>query len=112
MLDNKVLPKNMKKGAGKTGRPSAFIEESNADKLKKAWSENTDKQKLLVKIQSGNYSVWDMYLFKALIGDERILVKFGDKLLPDKIDISGDLNAYLTPEQVDEAMKRLKGTNL
>lgn len=104
-----VSPNKGKKG-GNFGRKSAVKEQSNADLAKAAWINPINKEALLAKIKGGVYSVWDMYYFKALIGDERILSKFGDKLLPDKIDISGDLNAYLTPDEVAEAMKRLKGT--
>jgi hypothetical protein len=54
-----------------------------------AWVRPTNLQELAAKIQSGTYSVRDMYLFKALTGkSEPILKAFGDKLLADLHEVA------------------------
>ena len=93
---------------GRSGRRPASIERQIIEQAKDAWLNEQDREALLKKIESGKYSIWDMYRFKALIGDPKILSRFADKLLPDRWDISGDLNAFLSPEAVKEIIQKMK----
>jgi hypothetical protein len=52
------------------------------------WESETKTAELTAKIKSGVFSVRDVFLLKALQGNERILKVFSDKVLPDLTDIT------------------------
>lgn len=105
--------KNAKGNVSRAGRKSAYAEFLDAQWHKQMWDgvpregdnlEGVDAKGLADKIAGGYYSVKDMFLYKALTGNERILAVFADKLLPS-------LNMHMGPtgEALDltgEAKKR------
>jgi len=88
------------------GRPSAYREFQNALQHFKSWMNDTDIEKLKKKIGSGKYSVWDMYLWKAIIGDKNVLPKYGDKILPDLKALMGPDGGPVEFDLIGEAKKR------
>lgn len=91
---------------GKTGRKSMYAEFIEAQWQHKSWITEEDVLKLAEKIKGGKYSVRDMYLYKALIGDPRVLAKFGDKLLPDLTLLMGPGGGAIEVDLKGEAKKR------
>jgi len=87
------------KGNKNARRPSAYEEVRNAIWHQRAWEQDSLLPALTAKIESGSYSVRDMFLFKALGGNERVLSIFANKLLPDLVDMTSKgekLNQILT----------------
>lgn len=74
------------KGNKGGGRLSAYEEWQNAEWHANAWEVDSDVPVLQAKLKSGKYSVRDVFLAKALQGNERILGIFANKLLPDLVD--------------------------
>ena len=68
------------------GRASAFEELKNAVWHVDKWEVDSDVPALQAKLKTGKYSVRDVFLAKALQGNERVLSIFANKLLPDLID--------------------------
>ena len=83
-----AFEKGHKKSVGNKGggRASAFEEVQNAIWHADKWEVDSDVPSLQAKLKSGKYSVRDVFLAKALQGNERILGIFANKLLPDLID--------------------------
>lgn len=84
---------NPKGNPGNKGgrRPSAYEEFKNAEWHANAWEKDSDLVALKAKIATGKYSVRDMFLAKALEGNERILGIFANKLLPDLHEFDGEV---------------------
>lgn len=89
------------------GRKPLAVEWEQARWLQEKWKDDTSKSALITKIKSGHYSIRDMFLFKALAGSEPILRSIADKLLPDKIDLSGDVTG-LVPDDVRAILVKLQ----
>lgn len=91
------------------GRKSAYQEFLDAQWHNEKWYKNTDMAKLAKKIQSGKYSVRDIYLYKALTAkSDRILSSFGDKILPDISMMIGASGGAVEIDFLGEAEKRVK----
>lgn len=73
------------KGAG--GRPSAYKEKENAEKLLKAFFSDNDQEKLEYKIRSGKFSIFDRLVLTAMEGDARILSNLSNKVFPEILDL-------------------------
>lgn len=67
-------------------RKSAYQERQDAIWHDEKWRIETDVPVLKAKLETGKYSVRDVFLAKALQGNERILGIFANKLLPDLHD--------------------------
>lgn len=83
-----AFEKGHKKSVGNKGggRASAFEELKNAVWHVDKWEVDSDVPALQAKLKTGKYSVRDVFLAKALQGNERVLSIFANKLLPDLID--------------------------
>lgn len=83
-----AFEKGHKKSVGNKGggRASAYEEVQNAIWHAEKWEIDSDVPMLQAKLKSGKYSVRDVFLAKALQGNERILGIFANKLLPDLVD--------------------------
>lgn len=77
------------------GRASAFEELKSAVWHSEKWELESDVPSLQAKLKTGKYSVRDVFLAKALQGNERILSIFANKLLADLVDVRGKDGAEL-----------------
>jgi len=75
------------KGNKGGGRPS--LKETLWHKEK--WENDEEVRKLESKVASGKYSIRDVWLLKALKGNDAILKQAADKVLADLIDFQGDV---------------------
>lgn len=93
----KGAPKGNKyaKGNKGGGRASAYQELQEAVWHADAWKIDSDVPALQAKLKTGKYSVRDVFLAKALQGNERILGIFANKLLADLVDVRGKDGAEL-----------------
>lgn len=80
------------------GRKSAYQERQDAEWLASVWTGTVDRAELAKRIASKVHSVRDVYLFKALMGNDRILESIANKILPDKVD----LKAFFQDESPDD----------
>ena len=82
-------PKNNQNAMGNRGggRKSAYQEGKDAAWLKKAWGKNFDVTELRKKIDSGVYSVRDVFLLNALEGESAMLKIMADKMLPNREEL-------------------------
>lgn len=102
--------KGHKKSVGNKGggRASAYEELQEAVWHSDKWEIDSDVPSLQAKLKTGKYSVRDVFLAKALQGNEKILAIFANKLLADLVDIRGkDGQSFftLTPEEVENVRK-------
>lgn len=84
-MDSRKNNKGVKGNKG-GGRASAYQELQEAVWHADAWKIDSDVPALQAKLKTGKYSVRDVFLAKALQGNERILGIFANKLLPDLVD--------------------------
>lgn len=89
------------------GRKSAYQEFLDAQWHNAKWMKTTDFAKLEKRINSGKFSVRDMYLYKAMKGNDRLLARFGDKILPDISMMIGASGNAVEVDLVGEALKRV-----
>ena len=100
---------NAKGHKGKGGRPSAYVERTEAEWLKDAWAVEKAILALEDKIASGVYSVRDRFLLMALKGNDKMIKLMGDKILPDLIDLATkgkSLHENLTDAQLARIASR------
>ncbi len=88
------------------GRKSAYQERQDAEWLASVWTGDCDRAELAAKIASKKHSVRDVYLFKALMGNDRILESIADKILPDKVDLKAFFED-MSPDDVDRKVLEL-----
>lgn len=69
-------------------RKSAYAERQDAIWHEEKWKLETDVPVLQAKLRTGKYSVRDVFLAKALQGNEKILGIFANKLLADRHDVT------------------------
>lgn len=92
------------KGNKGGGRKSAYEEATSAIWHAERWELDNFREELRKKVESGVHSVRDVFLLKALDGNERILGIFANKLLPDLVDHTSKgekmapTNITITPE--------------
>lgn len=80
-----AAPLNNKNALGKeTGRKSAYQEKVNAEFLNEVFFGVTNKVEIEARITSGQFSVCDVFILKALNGSERVLSELFRKIFPDK----------------------------
>jgi len=70
------------------------------------WEIDSDVPALQAKLKTGKYSVRDVFLAKALQGNERVLSIFANKLLPDLVDVTSG-NEKLGPSLSEEEKSAL-----
>lgn len=71
------------------GRPSAYQERANADILVELWENGIDKDELKKRLASSKHSLKDVFIAKALQGNEKVLIAIFQKIYPDKVDLGG-----------------------
>lgn len=103
-------PKGSKNAAGNKGggRKSAYQEYLDAQKHYQAWTQPQDLNALVKRIKSRKYSVWDVFVMRALKADPRILAKFADKIMPDLTMLMGPGGGAIEIDLLGEAEKRAK----
>lgn len=91
------------------GRRSAYQEAESALWHSEKWEIDSDVPSLQAKLKSGKYSVRDVFLAKALQGNEKILGIFANKLLPDLHDVrtTGSLTLEALTEERKKAVKEI-----
>ena len=105
-------PKGNKNALGNSGGRPPTKKEQIWHKEK--WEEDTKVRELESKIASGEYSVKDVYLLKALKADTVILKNMADKVLATLIDhtTKGDKFDLLSSEELIERLDNArKGKN-
>lgn len=109
-MPRKLFEKGNKLSAGvsegKTGRPSAYQEYLNAQAHYQSWTRPQSVAELEARIKSKKYSVWDVFLLKALKADPRVLAKFADKIMPDLTMLMGPTGGAVEVDLKGEAKKR------
>ncbi len=83
------------------GRKSAYQELKDALDTQGMFFNDIKLEELEAKIRSGVYSVKDRYLLTAMEGDTKILDSLSKKILPDKVDLKGDLTISQVLDQLD-----------
>lgn len=78
---------------GGTGRPSVKDTQWHQDK----WELDSNVPALQEKLKTGKYSVRDVFLAKALQGNERVLSIFANKLLADLVDVTTNGQSLPSP---------------
>lgn len=71
----------------KKGRKSAYLEKANAEMLASLFFMNINSQELKDKITSGNYSIAESFIQKALEGSQAHQIAIFNKLFPDQSKI-------------------------
>ncbi len=82
-----AAPKGNQNAVGNSGGRPPTVKEQIWHRDK--WEENTKVRELESKVASGEYSVRDVYLLKALKADTVILKNMADKVLADLHDLRG-----------------------
>lgn len=72
------------------------------------WEIDSDVPELQAKLKTGKYSVRDVFLAKALQGNERILGIFANKLLADLVDVRGKGGGAIVLSLSDEEKDDVK----
>jgi hypothetical protein len=107
-----AAPVGNKNAVGNSGGRPPTVKEQIWHKEK--WEENTKVRELESKVASGEYSVKDVYLLKALKADTVILKNMADKVLATLIDhtTKGDKFDLLSSEELTERLDNArKGKN-
>lgn len=83
------------------GRKSAFQEMRDARDTESMFFGDISQEQLEAKIRSGTFSIRDRYLLTAMEGDTKILESLSKKVLPDKIDLKGNLDISQVLDNLD-----------
>lgn len=73
------------------GRKSAYQELKDALDTQAMFFNDFEQEVIEQKIRTGKFSIKDRYILTAMEGDTKILQSISNKVLPDKIDIKGNL---------------------
>lgn len=84
-----------------SGRKSAYQELRDALDTQGMFFNDIDLELLEQKVRTGKFSIKDRYILTALEGDTKILQSISNKVLPDKINIKGDLTISQVLDQLD-----------
>jgi len=84
-----------------SGRKSAYQELKDARDTESLFFNELNQDELEAKIRTGKFSIRDRYLLTAMEGDTKILESLSKKVLPDKIDIKGQLNISQVLDELD-----------
>ncbi len=82
------VPANFHGKVGHSGRKSMYEERQDALWHEYVWKQEQDIEALDLKIKSGRYSGRDVAALMLLKGNERLIAKFMDKMVPTKIDVT------------------------
>lgn len=83
------------------GRKSAYEEIRQARDTESLFFNELNQDELEAKIRTGKFSIRDRYLLTAMEGDTKILESLSKKVLPDKIDLRGDLSISQVLDNLD-----------
>lgn len=83
-------PKGSKNALGNKGggRKSMYEERQDALWHEDIWKHEQDIDALIDKVRSRKYAGRDIAALKLLQGNERLIAKFMDKLVPTKLDVT------------------------
>ena len=88
LLTSEKLPKGTNNGnhgiKGLSGRKSAITERVDYDFLERIFFERMGKKEIKKLLESGKYSLSDVFIAKAYGGDIRCLIEIFRKVFPDK----------------------------
>ena len=108
-----AAPKGNKNAIGNKGggRKSAYEEMAVAEVLNDIFFREFNLDQLKARIDSGSYSVIDLFILKGLKGDVRIMTSVFNRIFPDKINLHTN-SVYgrkstekLQDEELDRIMK-------
>lgn len=77
---------------GRSGRKSAYQERADADLLWDVFNGKVDKAELAKRIATGTCSIRDVWILKALSGNERLIDTIVKKIFPDSVNFTANLN--------------------
>ena len=100
--------KGNKNGRGNhnSGRKSAYQERMDAEFLIKLFSKDSNIRTISKKIATGKYSIKDVFISKAMSGNERFVSDMFKKIFPDNINLNS--NAKVLFELEDETREILE----
>ena len=104
-----AAPKGNKNAVGGKGggRPSAIKELQDAYWHIDLWEKGMDFEKLERKMKTGKIrSGKDVFAYKCLIGNDKMLKVLADKVLPDKIDGEGLGEGLVALESIFRAIAK------
>lgn len=84
-----------------SGRKSSYEEMKRAVDTHSMFFGAQEQEEIEKRIRSGKFSVFDRYLLTAMEGDTKILESLSKKVLPDKIDVKGDITISELLDELD-----------
>ena len=93
------------------GRKSAYQERADALTLEKLFFDEQVVSDIREKIESGKYSMKDIFALKGLQGNENVMTKVFQKLFPEKhnIDVKGRITDEIVHEQIESQLESNEG---
>lgn len=85
------------------GRKSAYQELADAKLLWEVFTKPMTVEKIKKRIESGKYSIKDVWILKARQGNEKFIQQIVHKLFPDRKEIGGEGGG---PIAVDVSIKK------
>lgn len=85
---------------GRSGRKSIRVERANLETLEKMYFETPSQDDLEEKIRTGKFTIKDRHMLTALEGDVKAITPIFNKVFPDKIEHSGEIQSKII--SVDE----------
>lgn len=70
---------------GRSGRKSAAQERTKYAEIKRLWTEGRSMKALLERIRRRKYNFEDVMMYKALGGDQRLLIALFNKVYPASV---------------------------
>lgn len=80
------------KGNKGGGRKSAYQERADADLLWNVFNNPVNKAELAKRIATGTCTIRDVWVLKALSGNERLIDTIVKKLFPDSVNFTANMN--------------------
>lgn len=83
------------------GRKGAYQELRDALDTQAMFFNDFEQEEIEKKIRSGKFSIKDRYILTAMEGDTKVLTSISNKVLPDKIDIKGNVTISQFLDELD-----------
>ena len=89
-----AAPKGNQNAKGNKGgaRKSAYQERADAELLWRLFTEKMDRDEVMKVAKTGNYSILESFLAKAMAGSDKHQIEMFKKCFPDNINFSANLN--------------------
>lgn len=101
-----AAPKGNKNAIGNRGGGSHTVKETIWHKEK--WELDTFVCELEDKVESGTYAIRDIWLLKALQGNDKILRQAADKVLANLLDVTSSDDSFKPNPEMQELATELK----